>query len=318
MDDSEKLRIGISECLLGHEVRFDGGHKHDRFLTGTLGQYVDYVPVCPEVEYGLGIPREALRLEGDPQSPRLITARTKIDHTEGMLKYARERVESLEKEDLCGFIFKSNSPTSGMERVKVYNETGIPAKKGVGLFAAVFMNRFPLIPVEEEGRLHDPALRDNFIERVFVMKRWRDFLSGKPGIGGLVEFHTGNKLLILSHSQKIYREMGRLVAHAKTLGRSEAFSRYESMMMKALALKTTRKKHSNVLHHMLGYFKKQLTADEKQEMLEIIDEYMNGFLPLVVPVTLMRHYVRKYRQPWLGEQTYLSPHPLELQLRNHV
>ena len=318
MEASEKIRIGISECLLGHEVRYDGGHKHDRFLTGTLGRYVEYLPVCPELEYGLGIPREALRLEGDPQSPRLVTTRTRVDHTDGMLAYARRRVKALEQENLCGFIFKSDSPSSGMERVKVYTENGIPVKKGAGIFAGVFIAHLPLIPVEEEGRLHDPGLRENFIERIFAMKRWRDLLAAGPGIGALVDFHSRSKLLILSHSPAVYREMGRLVAGAKAEGPAETFSRYESLMMQALALKATRKKHTNVLQHMLGYFKKQLTADEKQEMLEIIDGYRDGNLPLIVPVTLIKHYVRKYRQPYLARQTYLSPHPLELQLRNHV
>jgi uncharacterized protein YbgA (DUF1722 family)/uncharacterized protein YbbK (DUF523 family) len=318
MVENEKIRIGISECLLGHEVRYDGGHKHDRFLTGTLGNYVQYIPVCPEVEYGLGIPREAMRLEGDPSSPRLTTIHTRVDHTDGMLDYAHGRAKALEKENLCGFIFKSRSPSSGMERVKVYTENGMPVKKGIGLFARVFMTHFPLVPVEEDGRLHDPALRENFIERVFAMKRWRDLVAGGTGLGALVDFHSRNKLLILSHSPLIYRDMGRLVAEAKAMGQAEAFTRYESMMMQALTLKATGKKHTNVLQHMLGYFKKRLTAEEKQEMLDIINDYKEGLLPLIVPVTLMKHYVHKYRQSYLAQQTYLSPHPLELQLRNHV
>ena len=318
MDGNEKIRIGISECLLGHEVRYDGGHKHDRFLTDTLGRYVEYVPVCPEVEYGLSVPREAMRLEGDPRNPRLVTIRSRVDHTDGMLAYSNRRAAALESEDLCGFIFKSKSPSSGMERVKVYTGGGMPVNKGVGLFAGVFMSRFPLVPVEEEGRLHDPVLRENFIERIFAMKRWRDFLASGPGIGGLVDFHSRSKLLILSHSPEIYREMGKLVAGAKSVGPAEAFSLYETLMMKALGLKATARKHTNVLQHMLGYFKKQLTPDEKQEMLELIDRYREGAVPLIVPVTLMRHYVRKYDQAYLGRQTYLNPHPVELQLRNHV
>jgi uncharacterized protein YbgA (DUF1722 family)/uncharacterized protein YbbK (DUF523 family) len=318
MENNEKIRIGISECLLGHEVRYDGGHKHDGFLTGTLGRYVDYIPVCPEVEYGLSVPREAMRLEGDPERPRLVTIKTRVDHTEGMLAYAHRRTESLEGEKLCGFIFKSKSPSSGLERLKVYTASGAPVKKGVGVFAGVFKSHFPLIPVEEEGRLHDPLLRENFIERIFAMKRWRGLLEAAPDIGDLVDFHTRNKLLILSHSPQLYREMGKLVAGAKSTGTAEAFSRYESLMMRALTLKATPGKHTNVLQHMLGYFKKQLTADEKQEMLEIIGSYKQGAIPLIVPVTLIRHYVRRYDQPYLARQTYLNPHPLELKLRNHV
>ncbi|UCG14989.1 MAG: DUF523 domain-containing protein, partial [Deltaproteobacteria bacterium] len=167
------IRLGISTCLLGENVRYDGGHKRDRFITDTLGQFVQFVPVCPEAECGLGIPRESMHLKGSPESPRLITTRTKIDHTDRMLAWARIRVRQLEKEDLCGFIFKSNSPSSGMERVRIYNEAGMPEKKGVGIFARAFMDHFPLLPVEEEGRLHDVKLRENFIERIFALKRWR-------------------------------------------------------------------------------------------------------------------------------------------------
>jgi uncharacterized protein YbgA (DUF1722 family)/uncharacterized protein YbbK (DUF523 family) len=315
----EPIRIGISACLLGENVRYDGGHKKDRYLTDTLGQYFEYVPVCPEVEYGLGIPREALRLVGDPESPRLVTSKTGVEHTEGMLKFAKKRVLDLEDKGLCGFIFKSRSPSSGMERVKVYNnEKGMPTKKGVGLFARVFMDHFPLVPVEEEGRLHDPRLRENFITRIFVLKAWREIASGKRKLGDVVEFHTRNKLLLLSHSEKHYRLMGKMVAGGKGLTIPELFSRYETLLMEALKLKTTAKKNANVLQHMLGYFKKNLTSDEKQELLDIIDHYRNGDLPLIVPVTLMNHYVRKYEEPYLKKQTYLSPHPIELQLRNHV
>jgi uncharacterized protein YbgA (DUF1722 family)/uncharacterized protein YbbK (DUF523 family) len=304
--------------LLGENVRFDGGHKHDRFITDTLGQYLEFVPVCPEVECGLGIPRESMRLVGDPESPRLVTVRSHVDHTERMLAWAGKRVKELEKEDLCGFIFKSDSPSSGMERVKVYNEKGMPEKKGIGLFARVFMNHFPLIPVEEEGRLHDPRLRENFIERIFTLKRWRELRSREESLGGLVDFHTRNKLLVLSHSEKHYRMMGKLVAAGKTLAPQSLYGRYETLLMEALGLKTTAKKNANVLYHLMGYFKKDLSADEKQELLEVFDRYRAGYIPIIVPVTLINHYVRKYRQPYLAEQTYLNPHPADLQLRNHV
>jgi uncharacterized protein YbgA (DUF1722 family)/uncharacterized protein YbbK (DUF523 family) len=314
----DRIRLGISACLMGREVRYDGGHKLDRFLRDTLGEYVDYVPVCPEVECGFGIPREAFRLVGDPESPRLITSRTHQDHTERMKTWAGKRVRELEKEDLCGFIFKSNSPSSGMERVKVYNEKGMPEKKGAGMFARAFMDHFPLTPVEEEGRLHDPGLRENFIERIFALKAWRAVLKGKGTVGKLVEFHTRQKLLTLSHSEKHYRMMGKLVAAGKDLPMEELYSRYETLLMEALKLKATARKNTNVLQHMMGYFKKQLAPDEKQEILEIIDEYRKGYIPLIVPITLMNHYVRKYHEPYLSKQTYLHPHPMELQLRNHV
>ena len=314
----EKIKIGISSCLLGNAVRYDGGHKLDRFLRDTLGQYVDYVPVCPETECGMGIPRESMRLEGKTGAPRLVTHRTREDKTEMMLRWAKKRVAELEAENLCGFIFKSDSPSSGMERVKVYDDKGMPAKTGVGIFARIFMEHFPLLPVEEEGRLHDTGLRENFIERIFTLKRWREIRNMTSSRGALVDFHTRHKLLLLSHSTKLYQAMGKLVAGQKSLSVQDLFLQYELMMMDALRLKTTPKKNVNVLQHMMGYFKEQLSADEKKELLEILDDYQKGFLPLIVPLTLIGHYVRKYDQAYLRKQIYLNPHPLELQLRNHV
>jgi uncharacterized protein YbgA (DUF1722 family)/uncharacterized protein YbbK (DUF523 family) len=312
------FRIGISSCLLGNMVRWNAGHKLDRFLTNTLGQFVEYVPVCPEVEAGFGTPRESLRLVGNPEKPRLITFKSKTDRTEEMTRWAIKRVKELENENLCGFIFKSDSPSSGMLRVKVYNEKGMPEKKGVGMFARAYMDHFPLIPVEDDGRLHDPAIRENFIERIFTLKRWRDSIAKSPKIATLVDFHTRNKLLFLAHSQKHYRLMGKLVAEGKKLPSKELLDRYVHLMMEAMALKTTTKKNINVLHHLMGYFKQQLSGDEKQEMLEIFDQYRRELVPLIVPITLINHYVRKYEQPYLKQQTYLNPHPLELKLRTHV
>jgi uncharacterized protein YbgA (DUF1722 family)/uncharacterized protein YbbK (DUF523 family) len=314
----KKIKLGVSTCLLGENVRYDGGHKLDRFLTDTLGQYVEYVPVCPEVECGLPVPRESMHLEGDPESPRLVTSRTKQDMTERMIQLALERVVELEKEDLCGFIFKSDSPSSGMERVKVYNDKGMAVKKGVGMFARIFMEHFPLLPVEDEGRLHDPGLRENFIERIFTLKRWREALTKKESRGIVVNFHTKHKLLILSHSPKLYQTMGKLVARAKELSLREFYQEYQILLMESLMLKTTSKKNANVLQHMMGYFKEQLSFDEKQELLEVIEVYRKAYTPLIVPITLIQHYVRKYNQPYLKQQVYLNPHPLELQLRNHV
>ena len=314
----EKIKLGISTCLLGENVRYDGGHKLDRFLTDTLRQYVEYVPVCPEVECGLGVPRESMHLEGNPDSPRLVTIRTKQDMTDCMVQWAQKRVVQLEKKDLCGFIFKSDSPSSGMERIRVYNEKGIPVKKGVGIFARIFMDHFSLLPVEDEGRLHDPELRENFIERIFTLKRWREVLGKKESRGNVVDFHTKHKLLILSHSPKHYQMMGKLVAQAKNLPLKELYQEYQTLLMESLGLKTTPKKNANVLQHMMGYFKEQLSSDEKQELLEVIDLYRKEIIPLIVPITLINHYVRKYDQPYLKKQIYLNPHPLELQLRNHV
>ena len=314
----ERLKLGISSCLLGQEVRWNGGHKLDKYLAYTLGQFVEYVPVCPEVEAGFGVPRESFRLIGDPEHPRLITFKSKTDHTDRMMAWAARRVRELEKEDLCGFIFKSDSPSSGMIRVKVYNEKGMPHKVGTGIFARAFMEHFPLIPVEDDGRLNDPLIRENFILQIFTMKRWRDILAGKKTMGRLVDFHTRNKLLIMSHSQKHYREMGKLVAGGKKMPIEELYQKYQRLLMEALKSKTTVRRNTNVLQHLMGYFKKQLTPDEKQELIEIFEQYRNELVPLIVPITLINHYVRKYEQPYLKLQTYLNPHPMELKLRTHV
>jgi uncharacterized protein YbgA (DUF1722 family)/uncharacterized protein YbbK (DUF523 family) len=315
---NERVRLGISSCLLGNAVRWNSGHKMDRYLTRTLGLFVDYVPVCPEVEAGFGIPRESMRLVGDPEKPRLITFKTKTDNTDQMLHWARQRVKELEKEDLHGFIFKSDSPSSGMIRVKVYTEKGMPVKKGVGMFAREFMNHFPLIPAEDDGRLHDPKIRENFIERIFALQRWRQTIANGKNMGNLVDFHTRNKLLILSHSQQHSRLMGKLVAAGKQMPMEELYAQYEALLMEALALKTTPKKNLNVLQHLMGYFKKQLSRDEKRELLEVFEQYRQEFVPLVVPITLINHFVRKYDQQYLKMQTYLNPHPVELKLRTHV
>lgn len=313
----EKIKLGISSCLLGEPVRYDGQHKLDSFLRDTLGLYVDYVPVCPEVEVGLGIPREAMHLSGDPASPRLVTVKTGIDHTDRMNAWAKQRVEQLEHEALCGFIFKSRSPSSGMERVKVYTDNGMAVKTGVGLFAAAFMAHFPLLPVEEEGRLQDLELRENFIERIFTLQRWREMLASGKTLRNLIAFHAAHKYLLLSHSEVHCRQMGKLVAAGRDLPTSDLVAQYETLLLQAMALKSTRCKQVNVLQHIMGYFKKVLSADEKQELLHIIGQYADGILPLIVPVTLLSHFVRKYQDDYLAGQCYLNPHPIELQLRNH-
>ncbi|MFZ7125879.1 MAG: YbgA family protein [Desulfobacterales bacterium] len=313
-----KIRIGISSCLLGNPVRWDGGHKRDRYLTDTLGQYVEWVPVCPEVEVGFGTPRETLRLVGDPDAPRLVTTKTGIDHTDRMTSWAAGRLKELEAEGLCGFIFKSDSPSSGMIRVKVYGKGGVPQKKGVGVFARAFMEHCPLIPVEDDGRLNDPGIRENFIDQVFTLKRWRESRSRKSCVGNVVDFHSRNKLLFMAHSPELLRRMGKIAAAGKQMDCGALYREYEQLMIKALQLKPTVKKHTNALQHMMGYFKTDLTGDEKRELLEVITAYRKELTPLIVPVTLINHYVRKYDQPYLKSQTYLNPHPLELKLRNHV
>ena len=315
----KKIRIGVSSCLLGNPVRYDGGHQHDPFISQTLGRFFEFVVVCPEAECGLGVPRETMRLVGDPQKPRLVTTKTCQDHTERMSAWAQQRVTELKGEELCGFIFKSKSPSSGMQRVKVYPlASGAPKRVGVGLFARVFMEHFSLLPVEDEDRLHDVGLRENFIERIFACQRWRSIKNDTPTANALISFHARHKLQIMAHSIRHYQIMGRLVAQAKEKSLASFFDEYEGLLMEALRLLPTVKKQANVLFHVLGYFKKQLSAAEKQELLEIIDQYRDGSMPLSVPITLLNHYVRKYQQEYLAGQYYLHPHPLERNLRNHA
>ena len=314
----EKIRIGISSCLLGEKVRYDGGHKLDHYIRETLGRYVEWLPVCPEVEYGLPVPREAMHLSGTGGAPRLVGSRTGVDHTDGMNMWAEQRLDELDKEGLCGFIFKSRSPSSGMRGVKVYDPSGNPVHTGVGIFARAFIRRFPLMPAEDDGRLQDPSLRENFIERIFVFRRWNDLVSAGGRIRDIVDFHTDHKLLILSHSVKHYRVLGSMVASARTLSIQRLHSEYLYSLMEGLRLIATVKKNTNVLSHMMGYFRKLIPADEKKELAEVIENYRRGLIPLIVPVTLIRHYVRKYNEEYLARQYYLNPHPLELMLRNHV
>ncbi len=314
----ERIKLGISSCLLGAHVRYDAGHKLDRFLADTLGKYVEWVPVCPEVEYGLPVPREPMRLAGDPEAPRLVTTHTGIDHTRGMRQWAEQKLEELAPLGLCGFVFKSKSPSSGMQGVKVYSPSGRPGRKGRGIFAAAFIERFPLLPVEDEGRLHDPALRENFIERIFVFKRWQELVKTGGDLRSLISFHSDHKLLVLSHSPKHYTVLGRLVGNAKEKRPAKLFSEYAGTLMEGLKLEATAKKNANVLQHIMGYFKKLLSPDEKQELREIIEGYRTGLIPLIVPIVLLNHYVRKYDEHYLKRQHYLHPHPLELMLRNHV
>ena len=315
------LRLGVSACLLGHPVRYDGGHKHDRWITGELCKYVTFVPVCPEAEAGFGIPREAMRLVGDPAEPKLVTIQTGRDMTPAMTEWAATRLEDLARQDLCGFIFKSRSPSSGMERVKVYPEKGGPAvNKGVGIFAAAFMKRFPLLPVEEDGRLNDARLRENFIERIFVLRRWRDTakaITDGAGVRELIAFQASHKLLLMAHSPDNARLMGKLVAAATRENLPATLAQYEALLLETTARLGSVRKHVNVLQHMAGYFRKLISPDERQELAEVIEEYRQGLTPLIVPLTLVNHHVRKQGVAYLAGQAYLKPHPVELKLRNY-
>jgi uncharacterized protein YbgA (DUF1722 family)/uncharacterized protein YbbK (DUF523 family) len=318
-DDSheEPIRLGISTCLLGENVRYDGGHRRNGFLADVLGPLVHWVPVCPEVEAGMGVPREAVRLVRQDDQLRMISVKTQVDHTANMTRYARRRARELSAEGLCGYVLKKNSPSCGMQRVKVYHPRGT-SHDGRGLFAEALIHGQPLLPVEDEGRLNDPGLRENFVERVFAYHRLRRLFQPRWRLGDLVDFHTAHKLQLLSHGQVAYRALGRLVAAAKASPRRDLRDQYEEQFMQTLCRQATTRRHVNVLQHIAGYFKRDLDSASRRELAELIEDYRQSLVPLIVPVTLIRHFIRRLEIDYLAGQTYLNPHPKELMLRNHV
>ncbi len=312
------LRVGVSSCLLGREVRWNGGHKRDRFLTDQLAGYVEWVPVCPEVEAGLGVPRETLRLTREGDDLRLVSERSGRDETARLTAFSRHRVRELEGLDLCGYVLKKDSPSCGFERVRIWNAAGMPERRGRGLFAQALAEASPNLPIEEEGRLNDPRLRENWIERVFAYRRLRVLFAGSWRRGDLVRFHTAHKLQLLAHSPSDYRALGRLVADAKAIGRRELREGYESGFMKALSHMATPRRHVNVLEHALGHLRGRLEPWARTSLREVIHDYGRGLVPLIVPITLLRHHVEGLGVDYLAGQVYLEPHPSELMLRNHV
>jgi uncharacterized protein YbgA (DUF1722 family)/uncharacterized protein YbbK (DUF523 family) len=315
---SSRLRIGISSCLLGQKVRWDGGHKRDRFLVDELGPLVEWVPVCPEVELGLGTPRPTLRLERRGHDVRMVEPRTETDHTDAMRAYARRRVKALADEDLSGYVLKKDSPSCGLERVRVYAGGGPAARSGRGLFAEALLERLPHLPVEEEGRLGDARLRESFVVRVFAYQRLQRLFGGRWTQGQLIAFHTAHKLLLLAHVPSAYASLGRLVAAGRSLPREELRRRYQDEFMSALARPSTRRLHTNVLQHMVGHFRGLLDASDRDELLGLIEDHRRGLTPLIVPVTLVRHHARRLGVEYLLGQLYLDPHPKELMLLNRA
>jgi uncharacterized protein YbgA (DUF1722 family)/uncharacterized protein YbbK (DUF523 family) len=314
----EEIRIGISLCLLGEKVRFDGGHKHDRFLTDTVGPFVRFIPVCPEVDIGMGTPREPIHLVASEGGVQLVAPKSGEDYTVRMTRYARKKIADLAALSLDGYILKKDSPSCGMERVRVYGTGGMASRSGTGLFAAELIAALPRLPVEEEGRLNDPQLRENFFERVFAHRRLRIFFDGRWNVGDLVRFHAAEKLLLLAHDRPALASLGRLVAGAKGHPKAALAEEYQSAFMQGLRKLATVRKHTNVLQHAAGYFKNRLGTSEKQELIGAIEDYHRGLIPLIAPLILIRHYVRLHDVAHLAGQTYLEPHPKELMLRNHV
>ncbi len=323
MSQSIKIMIGISSCLVGQAVRYDGSHKRDAYITQTLGQYFDFIAFCPEVSIGLGIPRPTIHLVRQNNAAPIRAVNVKdasIDHT-ASLSTVIERI----KPQLCnvsGYILKKSSPSCGMERVKVYDlaKPNLPPDRdGVGLFAASLKQHFPLLPVEEEGRLCDPILRENFIERVFVYHRWQTLLRAGLSASELVNFHADHKYILMAHDQDIARELGQMIAQVgATAELTQLAEAYIALMMTALEKRVTRGRHANVLMHLMGYLKSHIDALDREELLDTIHQYREGYVPLIVPITLLKHHFRRHPQPYIERQHYLTPHPSELMLRNQV
>ncbi len=313
------LRLGVSACLLGQEVRFDGGHKKSHLLIYGLGPYVEWFPVCPEVEIGMGTPRETIRLVGDRDDPQLIGHKSGDDYGATMTAWSREKLEQVASWNLHGYVLKKDSPSCGLFRVRVYRpEGGAPDRSGRGVFARELCRRLPMLPVEEEGRLNDLPLRENFIERLFAYERWIRFLDEDPSPRGLVAFHTTHKLSLMAHSPALYQRLGRLVADAGARPWDELVASYARSASEALRVLATRGRHANVMQHLMGFLKEHLDSDDKAELVATIADYQGGLVPLVVPLTLLNHHFRRHPVPdWVHQQVYLKPYPKEL-MRNHV
>lgn len=313
-----KIRIGISACLLGHKVRFDGGHKRDAFVTDVLTRFMEFIPVCPEAAIGLGVPRPPIRLMGSATRPRAVGVKNpELDVTNVLEEFAHRK--SSEAADISGYIVKRGSPSCGMERVKIFHhEKAMPEKKGSGIFTRTLQKNLPLLPVEEEGRLNDPVLRENFINRVYVYRRWQHLVSAGLTPARLIAFHTDHKYLLMSHCQLTYKELGKMLANLSSGSFDDCANRYIHGLMNALKRRVNRRRHSNVLQHIAGYLKHSLDRDDKMELCDIIDAYRHAELPLVVPVTLLKHFFRRYPNSYISRQFYLQPYPEALCLRNAV
>jgi len=311
------IRVATSSCLLGEEVRFDGGHKHNGYLTKTLARYFELIPFCPEVAIGLGVPRPPIRLMAKDGQVRVVgVADPSIDVTQDLVDYGRSVAARLD--GVSGYIFKRGSPSCGMERVKIYTDKGMPVDSGAGLYAQTIMHELPLLPTEEEGRLMDPVLRENFIERVFVYHRWQSLVRSEFTPAKLIDFHTNHKFSILAHDERTYRDLGQLVAEAGSTDLEPLAQRYAGLLMTAMKKRATRKLHSNVLTHIMGFLKDKIDSGDKAELLDIIEKYRHGQIPLIVPITLLKHHLRRYPEPYIARQYYLNPHPEELMLRNSL
>ncbi|WP_341327334.1 DUF523 and DUF1722 domain-containing protein [Methylotuvimicrobium sp. KM2] len=315
-EHAHKIRVGISSCLLGEEVRFDGGHKSNAYIRKTLSYYFEFVPFCPEVESGMGIPRPTIQLRYTDAGVRCVGVKDhSIDVTDQLLSCSEQQRHWLD--GLCGYILKKDSPSCGMARVKIYREDHAD-RVGTGIFAQFVKDNFPLLPMEEEGRLGDPRLRENFIQRVYVMYRWKLLCAEPITPSRLTVFHSQHKLIAMSHDQNEARDLGRLAASAVKGNAQEIAGQYGTALMRCLKKTASRGNHVNVLQHIQGYLKKSLDADDKAELTETIERYRLGLLPLIVPITLLRHHFRRQPDPFIEQSYYMSPYPEELTIMNEI
>ncbi|RKF15706.1 DUF1722 domain-containing protein [Alginatibacterium sediminis] len=311
---SEKIQVGISACLVGDKVRFDGGHKQSRYCLDVLSEYFEYVRSCPEMAIGMGTPRKTIRLLKGPERIEVVASDGSFEVTDKLLNYSDERVEQLEHLD--GYIVCAKSPSCGMERVSVFDpEKNMGSRDGVGVFTRKLMDRYPYLPVEEDGRLNDPHLRENFITRVYAHQAWRELKESGLTVSKVMSFHSRYKYLLMAHNQGAYRELGPIAAKLKGNDDHEGFESYFQSFMTTLKYNPSRKNHSNVMQHLQGYLKTQLNARQKQELGEQIDKYREGTLPLFAPLTLLKHYLNEFPNEYLAMQTYLDPYPEALKLR---
>ncbi len=315
----KKIPIAISSCLLGNKVRFDGGHKQSKYCLNTLNDWFEYQPICPEMGIGMPAPRPPIRLiENEDKAIRVVQVDDhSYDVTDELKAFAKGKLPELN--DVSGYIVIRNSPSCGMERVKVYHQNGNPAgRSDRGVYINEIMNERPELPVEEEGRLQDPKLRENFITRVFAYQDFKDQVKVSPSVDALVKFHSRYKYLVMAHNYADYKKLGRLVANNDGLPLEELIGSYEQALMESLKKIADAKSHSNVLYHVLGYLKEDLAPAAKQELINVIEQYRKGMVTLIAPITLINHYINQYGNEYIAQQAYLNPHPVELGLRNYL
>lgn len=322
VDENEKIAVGISACLMGAPVRFNGGHKQSKFCKDTLSQYFDFHSICPEVAIGMSTPRQAIRLVSQQSSDLSVRALGSddptLDVTDDLETYAHK--QALEMSDLCGYIFMQKSPSCGVFGVKRYLPNGYSEGSTRGIFARVFMEKNPLIPVEEAGRLNDPALRENFMMRVFALHDWKKTTRNGVTAQQVISFHARYKYLVMAHSVSHYKILGALLSDMSKEPVESIAAQYIEHLMQALAKPASRKHHCNALLHLQGYLKKFISKSDKQELNTCIDHYRNGVIPLIVPMTLLKHHLNHHDEvaSYAKQQVYLNPHPFELGLRNSV